>query len=142
MSTREGIVDAIQLLTVRKMAGKPECLEALLSYVEGKISPSEASIYGVTRNQLRGLMQRVREKVGNPFLADIVVKRATPIILRKTPIKINNNGSVPRCLICRKPLIKVLAEDHIIKCHRNLVYILTREVMEEMRRSMGREKMG
>lgn len=134
---RSPAIDVIEYLVLKKLAGRSEVLEALVEYMDGGISPSLANtIYGVSKHQLRGFVQRIYEKAGDRVLAETVVKRTTFLVISTVPSVTMRDRWPEVCRVCGKRLENVFAEDHIKKHHPDLLEHWLRKVVEELRRTL------
>ena len=128
--------DVVEYLVLKKMAGRPEVLMALLDYINGELSPSMAyERYGVSKHQLRGFVQRIYEKSGDRFLAAAAIRAAVPIILSSVPSYVRRDGGPPECSICGEVLLIAFPEDHIRKHHSDILGSEARSIMDRVRSS-------
>lgn len=134
------ILEVIEYLVLKKMAGRPEILKALLEYIEGLGSPtSVSSVYGLSKYQLRGFAQRIYDKAGNRSIANLLIKIAVPIILEKTEVYIDRGQRPETCKVCGKKLYNVFPEDHIKKHHKDLVDYEKQKIIAEIKKILKKE---
>ncbi|NAZ13350.1 MAG: hypothetical protein GU359_04255 [Desulfurococcales archaeon] len=138
--TSNSISEVLEYLILKKMAGRPEVLKALLDYVDGNISPATAStVYGISKYQLRGFAQRIYDKAGNRSLASLLIKIAVPIILEKTKVYIDRSQKPEECLICNRKLYNVFPEDHIKKHHKDVISHEKQRIIVEIKKVLSKE---
>ncbi|MCC6030410.1 MAG: hypothetical protein LM586_02050 [Desulfurococcales archaeon] len=138
--TSNSISEVLEYLILKKMAGRPEVLKALLDYVDGNISPATAStVYGISKYQLRGFAQRIYDKAGNRSLASLLIKIAVPIILEKTKVYIDRSQKPEECLICNRKLYNVFPEDHIKKHHKDVITLEKQRIIVEIKKVLSKE---
>lgn len=123
---------ALQYIVTKAMAGRPEVVRALKMYLEGRLSPSEATSLGVSKNQLRGVWQRMRERAGVGTATTIVISFAD--MVAGIPNAVEHNGGYPICRLCGDALINVFPEDHLLKRHREEVRTMMRLVVAEWKK--------
>ena len=129
-----GVEEVLEYLVLKKMAGRPEVLMALLDYINGELSPSMAyERYGVSKHQLRGFVQRIYEKSGDRKIADAVIRLAVPIILSSVDSRVKRDSRPETCGICGKRLYNVFPEDHIKKHHGGVLGDVSRLVYDRVR---------
>jgi len=130
--------ETLEYLVLKKMAGKPEVLKALLEYLGGTLPPSLADDrYGVSKHQLRGFVQRINEKAGDRRLAELLITTAVPIILSNVSSRIDRDKRPEQCLICGKRLINMFPEDHIKKHHHAELEAEVKRVAGEVRKALA-----
>lgn len=138
--TSNSVSEVLEYLVLKKMAGRPEVLRALLDYVEGSLSPATASsVYGISKYQLRGFAQRIYDKAGSRSMATLIIKYAVPIILEKTGVYVDRSQRPEECLICNRKLYNVFPEDHIKKHHRDVIDYEKQKIVAELRRILKRD---
>jgi len=131
-------MEVLEYLVLKKMAGRPEVLEALLEYLGGTLPPSLADDrYGVSKHQLRGFVQRINEKAGDRRLAELLITTAVPIILSNVSSRIDRDKRPEQCLICGKRLINMFPEDHIKKHHHAELEAEVKRVAGEVRKALA-----
>ncbi len=134
-------IEVLEYLVLKKMAGRPEVLEALIEYLGGSLPPSQASDrYGISKHQLRGFVQRINEKAGDRKLAETLIKMATPLILSIVPSVIDRTKRPETCMLCGKRLVNMFPEDHIKKHHHEELGEEVRKVAAGLREMIAAKK--
>ncbi|MCI4438089.1 MAG: hypothetical protein JHC33_14885 [Ignisphaera sp.] len=119
---RSSLEDLLEYLVVKVLAGKESVVKALIDYFVYAESPSNIAVkYDLSKNQVRGYAQRIIEKTGSAAKAKVILKYATPIILKIKPIVRKTNGALVKCLLCGEELPIQVIEDHIRKKHASVV---------------------
>lgn len=133
--------EVLEYLVLKKMAGRPEVLMALLDYINGELSPSMAyERYGVSKHQLRGFVQRIYEKSGDRKIADAVIRIAVPIILSSVDSRVKRDSRPETCGICGKRLYNVFPEDHIKKHHSDMLKKENEKMYQELKKVIESRK--
>ena len=133
-----GVID---YMIVKALAGRKNVLEALVQYAHGRIKPSEAYIYGVSKLQLKGAIERIYAKTYSCTAALELVKRVAPIVIATVDPIIEVDGSyIPRCKICGVHMISrnqvpIFPEDHVVKRHMDIVKKYRDLVLSELKRA-------
>ncbi len=134
------ISEVLEYLVLKKMAGRPEFLRALLEYVDGLASPSTiASNYGLSKYQFRGFAQRIYDKAGNRSMANLLIKLTVPLIIEKTEVYIDRSQRPELCRVCGKKLYNVFAEDHIKKHHKDLIDYEKQKIISELKKILKQQ---
>ncbi|MGC9148973.1 MAG: hypothetical protein ACP5GI_05995 [Sulfolobales archaeon] len=129
------ISEVLEYLVLKKMAGRPEFLRALLEYVDGLASPTTiSSTYGLSKYQFRGFAQRIYDKAGNRSMANLLIKITVPLILEKTEVYIDRSQRPEICRVCGKKLYNVFPEDHIKKHHKDLIDYEKQKIISELKK--------
>ncbi len=132
---KSSAVRVIERLVLKAMAGKHNVLGALRSYVRGEAGPAVLSHrYGVTKYQLRGFMQSLRNKVGSTFEAERYVSMFVDHAM-KIPSAVNGDRTV--CRICGRVLVDIYPEDHFLKSHKSEVRVWVMFIANEYRKTRG-----
>ncbi len=113
-----GAARVIELLVLKAMSGKHTHLDALKSYLDGGRPTDLSRRYGVSKHQIRGLAQRIRDAAGSPVHGETVARMFIEHVL-SIPCYIDIE--IPACRICRTLLIDIYPEDHLLKKHRDIV---------------------
>ncbi len=136
-------IEVLEYLVLKKMAGRPEVLEALIEYLGGSLPPSQANDrYGISKHQLRGFVQRINEKAGDRRLAEFLIRISTPLILSTVPSKIDRSKRPEVCMICGKRLVNMFPEDHLKKHHYQHLEEEVRRVAAELRKMIAAKRKG
>ncbi len=126
-------ISVIEALVLKAMAGKHSVLEAMGRYARGEGGPAILShMYGISKYQFRGFLQRLYMRAGSPVHAMLYVSMFVDHAL-KIPSVFNDDGTV--CRICKKVLIDVFPEDHIKKTHGDEVRRWVAFVINEYRKA-------
>ncbi|PWV36867.1 MAG: hypothetical protein DJ555_05010, partial [Desulfurococcaceae archaeon] len=134
-------IEVLEYLVLKKMAGRPEVLEALIEYLGGSLPPSQANDrYGISKHQLRGFVQRINEKAGDRRLAEFLIKMATPLILSMVQSKIDRSKRPEVCMICGRRLVNMFPEDHLKKHHYEYLEEEVRKVAAELKKAIAARK--
>jgi hypothetical protein len=134
-------MDVIDYMIVKALAGRKNVLEALVQYAYGRIKPSEAYRYGVSKLQLKGTINRIYTKAYSCTAALELVKRVAPMVIATIDPIIEVDGSyIPRCKICGMYMISrnqvpIFPEDHVVKRHRDIVKKHRDMVLSELKRA-------
>jgi hypothetical protein len=133
---KTSIEGLLEYLIVKALAGKDNVVKALSDYFVYGESPSVIALkYGLSKHQVRGYAQRIVEKTGSVTRAKVILKYATPIILKIKPVTKKMNSSFVKCLLCGEELPLQIAEDHIRKKHTPIVEDYLQSTVELMRKS-------
>ncbi len=139
---RSVLESVLEYLIAKALADKLEVVQALYDYFVNGTSPSVlATKYGLSKHQIRGYVQRITEKTGSLARARIVIKYATPFVLKVRPIVKKLGESMVKCLVCGEELPIQVAEDHIRKYHGALLSEYIDAVIELMRRELQASRM-
>lgn len=121
---------------MKALAGKDNVIKALSDYFVYGESPSVIALKrGLSKHQVRGYAQRIVEKTGSVTRAKVILKYATPIILKIKPVTKKMNSSFVKCLLCGEELPLQIVEDHIRKKHMPIVEDYLQSTVELMRKS-------
>jgi|UniRef100_A0A7J3Z6D0 hypothetical protein len=133
---KTSIEGLLEYLIVKALAGKDNVIKALSDYFVYGESPSVIALkHGLSKHQVRGYAQRIVEKTGSVTRAKVILKYATPIILKIKPVTKKLNSSFVKCLLCGEELPLQIAEDHIRKKHMPIVEDYLQSTVELMRKS-------
>ncbi len=139
---RSVLESVLEYLIAKALADKLEVVQALYDYFVSGMSPSVlAAKYGLSKHQIRGYVQRITEKTGSLARARIVIKYATPFVLKVRPIVKRVGENMVKCLVCGEELPIQVAEDHIRKYHGALLSEYIDAVIELMRRELQASRM-
>ncbi|HIP56541.1 MAG TPA: hypothetical protein EYH02_00495 [Ignisphaera aggregans] len=139
-STLEAV---LEYLVAKALADKLDVVQALYDYFVNGVSPSVLAVrYGLSKHQIRGYIQRITEKTGSLTRARIVIKYATPFILRVRPVMKRVGENLVKCMVCGDELPIQVAEDHIKKYHSTLLSEYIGAVIELMRRELRASREG
>ena len=134
---RSAIESVLEYLVAKALADRFEVVQALYDYfVEGRSPSVLASRYKLSKHQIRGYVQRITEKTGSLLKARIIIKYATPYIMKVRPIVKRMNDNMVRCLVCGEELPIQVAEDHIRKYHGAILAEYIDAIVELMRRDV------
>jgi len=134
---RTSIEGLLEYLIVKALAGKDNVIKALTDYFVYGESPSVIALkYDLSKHQVRGYAQRIVEKTGSVTRAKVILKYATPIILKIKPITRSLNNSFIKCLLCGEEFPFQIAEDHIKKKHMSIVEDYLQSTVELMRKNI------
>jgi hypothetical protein len=134
---KTSIEGLLEYLIVKALAGKENVIKALTDYFVYSESPSIVALkYGLSKHQVRGYAQRIVEKTGSVTRAKVILKYATPIVLKIKPITKKLNSSFIKCLLCGEELPLQIVEDHIRKKHTSIVEDYLQSTVELMRKNI------
>jgi DNA-binding CsgD family transcriptional regulator len=107
----------------------PKLLKVYKMYVDGLSPATIASIIGLSRDSVRGLIRRVQEKAGTPR-AEIMLKHLLPLLTSIEPIIVDG-----WCKVCNTYVgTGIAALHHVRTMHRDLVLGVSLQVVEELRK--------
>lgn len=121
-------------LVIKRLAGNSLMIMVAKEYFVDGISPSTISYkYKVSKFRVRGYVQRVTEKVRNPYLASNIVKQIFPLILEVEPAVIKV-GDRFICLLCDQSFNnEVTAENHIRRKHADYVDKAVKQIVNDFK---------
>ncbi|MEM0014104.1 MAG: C2H2-type zinc finger protein [Zestosphaera sp.] len=121
-------------LVIKRLAGNSLMIMVAKEYFVDGVSPSTISYkYRVSKFRVRGYIQRVTEKIRNPYLASSIVKQVFPLILEVEPAVIKV-GDRFICLLCDQSFNnEVTAENHIRRKHVDYVDETVKEIINDFR---------
>jgi hypothetical protein len=112
----------LEYLIIKVLAGRDDIVKAVHDYFVNSISPSSVALkYSLSKHQVRGYVQRIVEKTGSVIKARVLLKHATPIILKIKPVARRINSQIVKCGLCGEELPSQVMEDHIRKRHSGLI---------------------
>lgn len=133
---RNSAIAVLEYLVLKMLADKEEVVRALYDYFVEGASPSTIAVrYNLSKHQIRGYVQRVMEKTGSATKAKVLMKYATPVIIKLRPIAKKLNGSIAVCSLCNEELPIQIVEDHIKKKHTDYVTECLGSVIEVLKKN-------
>ena len=123
------VITVTRYLVIKRLAGNSSMIMAVKEYFVDGVSPSTISYkYKISKFRVRGYVQRVTEKLRNPYLTSNVVRQIFPVILEVEPAVIKV-GDRFICLLCDQTFTsEVTVENHIRRKHADYV----NEVVEQI----------
>lgn len=138
---RNSAIAVLEYLVLKMLADKGEVVKALYDYFVEGASPSTIAIrYNLSKHQIRGYVQRIMEKTGSATKARVLMKYATPVIVKLRPIAKRLNGSIAVCSLCNEELPIQIVEDHIKKKHTDYVAECLSSVIEVLKKNTAVKK--
>ena len=127
MSSVERIAEYLASL---KLAGRQQTLAAIELWT-ADLSLSEIErVTGLSKNRIRGYIQRVCEKAANPRRALAIARALLPMVRGVEPII--DNG---RCMVCGARIgDQYAAVVHVRSRHADIVEKVVSRIVEELRR--------
>ena len=126
-----------EYLVVKMLAGKRHIVDALYKYFVEGVSPSTLEgMYGITKHQIRGYVQRILEKTGSYTRAKVFIKYLYPAVIRVRPIMVPIDGEHVKCLMCEDIMNVMVAEDHIKRKHAPIINVELYHVLELLAHSL------
>jgi len=123
-----------EYLASLKLAGRQQTLAAIELWSTNNCSPSEIEVMtGLSKNRIRGYIQRVCEKAANPRRAAAIARALLPMVRGVEPII--DSG---RCRICGARIgDQYAAVVHVRSRHADIVEKVVSRIVEELRRRVG-----
>lgn len=128
----------LEYLIIKVLAGRDDIVRAVHDYFVNSISPSSVAIrYSLSKHQVRGYIQRIVEKTGSVMKARVLLKYATPVILKIKPITKEVNGYIVKCSLCGEEFPSQIMEDHIRKRHLSLIEEYLESTVEIIKKNIA-----
>ncbi|NPA96387.1 MAG: hypothetical protein GXO32_02145 [Crenarchaeota archaeon] len=124
-----GLREVLEYLVTLQLSGRSNVVEALHAYFvdDGRESVAElARSYGLSKHQLRGLVQRILRKVPGPARASrarLYIQYLAPLVLRFVKPIIEPRDGYALCTLCKRTftLDSTAITTHIHAMHRDVV---------------------
>jgi hypothetical protein len=124
-----GLYELIDYLVRLKLADHKKALCVLTLTIQGEPVSSITEKCDVYKNEARGYLARVREKIGNSNKAYIILKHVLPLLCDVKPLIINNV-----CTLCNKNLYYPQASmTHLLHRHRDIVKKYNDMIIEKLK---------
>jgi len=121
------VIDAIRYL-VAKQITDPVVVEMLYKYFVEDVPISElVEMYGFTKHQVRGYIQRINEKVGYRR-GRALLKVLYPFLKKLKPV-IDTYKDMARCRICGFIAPVQYMTEHIHRKHEELLYDIVQQAV-------------
>ena len=129
MSSVERIAEYLASL---KLAGRQQTLAAIELWI-ADLSLSEIErVTGLSKNRIRGYIQRVCEKAANPRRAAAIARALLPMVRGVEPIVVNGE-----CMVCGARIgDPYTAVAHVRSRHADIVEKVVSSIVEELRRRL------
>jgi hypothetical protein len=124
-----GLYELVDYLVRLKLADHRKALCVLNLVSQGESISTAVEMCNVLRNEARGYLARVREKMRNGFKAYIMIKYILPLLDDIKPIIVNNI-----CTICNKNLSHPqVSMTHLLRKHGDIVKKYGDMVIEKLK---------
>ena len=127
------IKSLVNYIALKILGGSDYILDALEEYlVNGEGPASVAYKYQISKHQLRGYAQRIIEKSGSEARARKIIPIIKQITSDIKPIVKRGEKDLYTCEICKVPVAKEDAEEHVRKYHKDILTATVKTMLERL----------
>lgn len=128
------IVSLARYLAVHWCSGDEAAVLAIRDYFVNGDRPSDiARRYGLSKNQVRGYVQRVLEKCGSFYVARALIRVLIPVITAvDKPFETINGGKMARCRLCGAEVLIDHFKLHLLRAHGKYLNLLAHRIVQSL----------
>ena len=126
------LIRLLRYLVVRALAGKHYIAEiARMYFVDNESPGSIAAVFGLSKQSVRGYIQRVEEMCGGFRRARALVRLVTDEVMKVRSIFVKRDDGFLECSVCG--YITRYPERHVERAHPEIVEMEVSRIIEALR---------